>query len=279
MKMTPRTTWKTTIATASSSIQNQAFHCPISKSDRFIPNRSAMDLEKSSHSVLLSQYSSFEGDKTDGALSDDDFPGGNAVASNMAEYNSTILQRMGEGGSKKRNRILSFDNCAPAPRGNTIHDLDILRCSPSFNSTVYRNDDRSTKLVNRHIPSSPSRVLDAPDMMDDYYLNLLSWSSTNVLAVALSQKVYLWDAETGRIEELCNFEDRGMDANVSSVSWIQEGGGYLAVGTSWVSLSFRCIIIYFQLGRFIVRFDCCLFSMYPIGQDFALGRPSPKTSP
>lgn len=27
----------------------------------------------------------------------------------------------------------------------------------------------------RALPSGPSRVLDAPDLMDDYYLNLLSW--------------------------------------------------------------------------------------------------------
>ena len=93
----------------------------------------------------------------------------------------------------------------------------------------------STKLVSRHIPSAPTRILDAPDLMDDYYLNLLSWSDTNVLAVALEQTVYLWNAETGQIDELCNVEDEGPDAHISSVSWIQEGGGHLAVGTSWVS--------------------------------------------
>lgn len=239
IEMTSKTTRITPIIPASSPIQNQTFHSPISKSDRFIPNRSEMDWEKSSHSVLLSQNWSFEGDRTDRELSDNEFFGGDVVASNMAEYESVILRRMGGSCSKKRNRILSFADGVQAPKGNTIHDIDILHSSSLFDSTFYRDDDRSTKLVNRHIPSSPSRVLDAPDMMDDYYLNLLSWSSTNVLAVALSQRVYLWNAETGRIEELCNFEDRGTDANVSSVSWVQEGGGYLAVGTSWVSGCFQ----------------------------------------
>jgi hypothetical protein len=27
----------------------------------------------------------------------------------------------------------------------------------------------------RHIPALPERVLDAPELLDDYYLNLLDW--------------------------------------------------------------------------------------------------------
>lgn len=37
----------------------------------------------------------------------------------------------------------------------------------------------------RQIPTAPERILDAPELVDDYYLNLLDWSSTNVVAVAL----------------------------------------------------------------------------------------------
>jgi hypothetical protein len=39
------------------------------------------------------------------------------------------------------------------------------------------------------IPKSPDKILDAPDIVDDYYLNLLDWSPMNVLAVALGQSV------------------------------------------------------------------------------------------
>jgi len=52
-----------------------------------------------------------------------------------------------------------------------------------------------------------------------------------MLAVALSQTVYLWNASTGDINELCTFDDTP-DAHISSVSWVQEGGSHLAVGTS-----------------------------------------------
>lgn len=82
----------------------------------------------------------------------------------------------------------------------------------------------------RHVPSVPSKVLDAPEMLDDYYLNLLDWNASNILAVALRDTVYLWNAGTGTIEELCR-TSTGADDYVTSVSWIAEGN-YLAVGTN-----------------------------------------------
>ena len=59
-------------------------------------------------------------------------------------------------------------------------------------------------------------------------LNLVDWSPTNILAVALGATVYLWNAGTGTIEQL--FELEGNDY-VCSVAWIQQGP-YLAVGTT-----------------------------------------------
>lgn len=50
------------------------------------------------------------------------------------------------------------------------------------------------KKTNRHIPQVPERILDAPELVNDYYLNLLDWSSNNVLAVALGAHIYLWNA-------------------------------------------------------------------------------------
>jgi len=69
----------------------------------------------------------------------------------------------------------------------------------------------------RHIPSAPTRILDAPELVDDYYLNLISWGPNNVLAVALGQCVYLWDSESGSIEHLLTLD--GADDYVTSVEW------------------------------------------------------------
>ena len=194
-------------------------------SDRFIPNRAAMDMDRSAHSILDSGSDVGGGS----AVEDGGSVGGDAVASDMSEYKSSLLGIDDD----SKSRILSFSDKAPAPKGDTVNNLKVLYSA----STTSRKNKASAKLASRHIPSAPTRILDAPDLLDDYYLNLLSWSNTNILAVALAQTVYLWNAESGEIDELCSVEG-GDDAHISSVSWIEEGGGHLAVGTSSVSRMF-----------------------------------------
>ncbi|XP_044367780.1 protein FIZZY-RELATED 2, partial [Triticum aestivum] len=80
----------------------------------------------------------------------------------------------------------------------------------------------------RKIPRSPYKVLDAPALQDDFYLNLVDWSSHNVLSVRLGNCVYLWNACSSKVTKLC---DLGADDTVCSVSWAQRGT-HLAVGTN-----------------------------------------------
>lgn len=196
--------------------------------DRFIPNRAAMDIERSAHSL---QSMSFEEEGKDAADGED----GTVSSSSRSEYKSALSSSMlgmdeesQSSSSSSSHRILSFKDKAPAPKGDTVNNLKTLYSSTG---SMASKTGQGTKLVNRQIPSAPSRILDAPELLDDYYLNLLSWGVTNLLAVALSQTVYLWNAGTGDIQELCTLEG-GADAHISSVSWVQEGGAHLAVGTS-----------------------------------------------
>ena len=78
----------------------------------------------------------------------------------------------------------------------------------------------------RRINRTPFKVLDAPQLADDFYLNLVDWSSTNILAVGLGSCVYLWSACTSKVTRLV---DLGDDMAVCSVSWSQRGH-YLSVG-------------------------------------------------
>ncbi|KAK1324502.1 Protein FIZZY-RELATED 2 [Acorus calamus] len=80
----------------------------------------------------------------------------------------------------------------------------------------------------RKVPRSPYKVLDAPALQDDFYLNLVDWSPNNVLAVGLGNCVYLWNACSSKVTKLC---DLGVDDTVCSVGWAQRGT-YLAVGTN-----------------------------------------------
>ena len=49
------------------------------------------------------------------------------------------------------------------------------------------------------ISKTPFKVLDAPELQDDFYLNLLDWSAQNILAVGLGTAVYLWSACTCQV--------------------------------------------------------------------------------
>ena len=111
---------------------------------------------------------------------------------------------------------------------------DTLRVLQQFESAEasYSQAVKINDAVNRRIPTQPSRILDAPDLVDDYYLNLISWSEDNILAVALAHCVYLWDAATGDIKHLATVS--GQDDYVTSVSWCTMPGHskYIAIGTN-----------------------------------------------
>lgn len=81
----------------------------------------------------------------------------------------------------------------------------------------------------RRIAKVPFKVLDAPALQDDFYLNLVDWSSQNVLAVGLGSCVYLWSACTSKVTKLCDLSQT--EDLVTSVSWAQRGT-HLAVGTN-----------------------------------------------
>ncbi|XP_067950177.1 fizzy-related protein homolog [Watersipora subatra] len=87
---------------------------------------------------------------------------------------------------------------------------------------------RSPRKAQRKISRVPFKVLDAPELQDDFYLNLVDWSSQNVLSVGLGSCVYLWSASDSQVIRLC---DLSVETDkVTSVSW-SDRGNIVAVGT------------------------------------------------
>ncbi|KAL2940463.1 Protein FIZZY-RELATED 3 [Bienertia sinuspersici] len=90
----------------------------------------------------------------------------------------------------------------------------------------------------RKVPKTPHKVLDAPSLQDDFYLNLVDWSSQNLLAVGLGTCVYLWNASNSKVmkifqhvlqvTKLC---DLGPNDGVCAVQWTKEGS-YVSIGTN-----------------------------------------------
>lgn len=77
----------------------------------------------------------------------------------------------------------------------------------------------------KKIPAAPDRVLDAPSIVDDFYLNLVAWLQTNLIVIGLEDAVYVWNALTGSVGLLCETPGR----LVSSLRW-SEDGLYISIG-------------------------------------------------
>lgn len=92
-------------------------------------------------------------------------------------------------GDISNHRIMSYQDKAPLPAEGYVNNLKVLYSSAKQGA--------STKKPSRYLPTSAERILDAPDIINDYYLQLLDWNCNNVLAVALSGELYLWNATSG----------------------------------------------------------------------------------
>ncbi|KAK2954734.1 putative Cell division cycle protein 20 like protein [Blattamonas nauphoetae] len=82
----------------------------------------------------------------------------------------------------------------------------------------------------RHISSVAEHVLDAPGITTNFYHNILDWGPNNLVAIALHDAVYLWNATNGTTSTLYQ-GDPDNPVLVSSVKW--SGGTqrqFLAVG-------------------------------------------------
>ncbi|XP_010419993.1 PREDICTED: protein FIZZY-RELATED 3-like [Camelina sativa] len=102
--------------------------------------------------------------------------------------------------------------------------------SPSIlgNDNGFSSDSSPPPKPPRKVSKTPRKVLDAPSLQDDFYLNVVDWSSQNVLAVGLGTCVYLWTASNSKVKKLC---DLGPNDSVCSVQWTREGS-YISIGTS-----------------------------------------------
>lgn len=125
-------------------------------------------------------------------------------------------------------RVLSYH--APPPVTSHSNELDQQReyARPLFTrgGGIPGSSNGATTNKSRKIPTRPERVLDAVGMTDDFYLNLISWSCANIVAVALGAETYAWNGDTGSVT-LVGRAPEG--SYVSSVDFSNDGA-YLGIG-------------------------------------------------
>jgi cell division cycle protein 20 (cofactor of APC complex) len=151
--------------------KQQREHVNSTAGDRFIPTRANLnpDLARS----LLSPSELNRG------LQD----------SNAFEYNASLREALFD--DRYTSRVLSFSCAKRAPLANFDNKLKTLY--------GYNRHDARYRFAIRSIKTSAYKVLDAPQFVPDFYLNLLDWSSLNILAVALNRDLHLYKVDAERI--------------------------------------------------------------------------------
>lgn len=233
-------------ASSRSRATKTTIRIPHNAGDRFIPNRMASEglttagaakPEESSQrpktsgsdgsAVLANAASAFD---IGGRGSDEDITAAlenlglddNESTSNTSRpapdavaYESSLANACGV---NLNTRILAFK--PPPPESSKPIDL-----RAQYNRPLKPAASQSAQF-RRRVQTAPERVLDAPGLLDDYYLNLLDWSSGNQVAIGLERNVYVWSADTGAVNCLL---ETSPDTYVSSVKWSGDGA-YVSVG-------------------------------------------------
>ncbi|XP_041993254.1 cell division cycle 20.2, cofactor of APC complex-like [Salvia splendens] len=167
--------------------------------DRFIPNRSLMDL-----------------DQAHGALTNTTVARPTHTKSSI-EYRKSLsnLTLNAEG---RPFQMLVFRGSPKSSR----------KLSPMIDETRCCNNEALTCRPLRRFPKGEARILDAPRISHDYYLNVIDWGKTNLLAAALDRKLYLWNANTCKVELVSEASEGDY---LASVNW-SENGEVVAAGYS-----------------------------------------------
>jgi cell division cycle 20-like protein 1 (cofactor of APC complex) len=218
--------------------------CEKSTADRFIPCRSYLE---SSQSLMLSDvdykhdknYSSGSDTSREdnssvqnyNALLESQFFGSDDAlnemnlgcinqADNLVQPNFTSHYNM-NGGNKSQKENKSILKYQKKPT-NKKYNPGVAAMLDMKTDSYYQTEIKPSRKVSK----LPFKVLDAPQLQDDFYLNLVDWSSQNMLAVGLGNEVYIWSACTSRVTKLCETNYGDM---ITSVAWSQKGR-HLSVG-------------------------------------------------
>ncbi|KAK4165116.1 WD40-repeat-containing domain protein [Cladorrhinum sp. PSN259] len=131
-------------------------------------------------------------------------------------------------GIDRTRRVLKTTFTAPEQRPTKTP----LIARTEWNGTEWIKDGPLAKSSRAHdlrqLPTAPFKVLDAPNLRDDFYCSILAYSAaTNTLAVGLGNLLYSWSETHGvRLlnRGLASSSDRG-ESHITSVAFSSDEGG------------------------------------------------------
>ncbi|KAG6380113.1 quinon protein alcohol dehydrogenase-like superfamily [Boletus reticuloceps] len=165
--------------------------------------------------------------REDAALPSSLSSGATAAAANASTSSPGHTARLANAtGVPLNKRVLAYHEPPPASSSSNFLSAQRNIARPLYARDALPSSNGTTSTKSRRVPTTPERVLDAPGMVDDFYLNLISWSTLNVVGVALGESIYLWAADTGIVSHLGDAPD---DTYVASLDFSGDGA-YLGIG-------------------------------------------------
>ena len=170
-----------------SKISNQNF------SDRFIPVREADHSSKDLHHFeTLTQ-------KTDELIAE-------ALASDsslrdLRNNNANIAKLSQLAITQHKRTSFLIEKIMPQQRKLLNYSKKSLRLQPK--SFMVENDRQIRELWKKKkrykVKKKPIKILEAPGLLDDYYLNLVVWGQSNIIGVGLEDSVYFYNFSKNKV--------------------------------------------------------------------------------
>jgi cell division cycle protein 20 (cofactor of APC complex) len=138
------------------------------------------------------------------------------------EYHEVLSQNVLGTESLANVKVLSYKHKPPQQQHAGQSELRVLYSLAKDGAAKQRHR------TGRVVPQNALKVLDAPGLIDDFYGHPVDWSAQNLVSVALTETVFLFDAASSRTERLLALPE---GTAVTALRWTTEGR-HLGVGTT-----------------------------------------------
>ncbi|KAJ1389057.1 WD40/YVTN repeat-like-containing domain superfamily, partial [Sesbania bispinosa] len=135
-------------------------------------------------------------------------------------YRQKVDEKLSLNSEGKPFRMLVFRG-SPKSSRKSIRHIDEMR---EEEAAALQNNSNQHHC--RVMPKKEARILDAPNIRNDYYSSIMDWGNNNILAVALGSEVYLWNSKNSDVLKL--FKATNSDYP-TSVAW-SEDTKFVAIG-------------------------------------------------
>jgi cell division cycle protein 20 (cofactor of APC complex) len=154
----------------------------------------------------------------------------NTNNSNLNNIDNSISVDLNTLRKIKKNSILKFSNLKSENESNkkSLNNQNLLSQLNSIikNKTIQKL--KNEKIKKRENPKL-IKILEAPNIKDDFYYNIIDWGIKNIISIPLNNSQYLYNPETNKTEYLFSLDNNILE--ICSTNFMNNGY-CLAIGLS-----------------------------------------------